>query len=305
MGKILVVGSINMDLVTRASKSPKIGETVLGEDFKQIPGGKGANQAVAMARLGSDVAMIGMVGEDSFGDTLLSVIKKDGVDISGVGRCKDRSTGIATIVVDDDANNSIIVVPGANFEIKKEDIDANIKLYENSEIVVHQLETPLDIVEYSLKISKKLGKTTILNPAPAKAMSDEIIKNVDYLIPNETELELLAGVPVKTKEDILKACRKIMAKGVKKLIVTLGSRGAIYVDSEVSREFGVYKVNAVDTTAAGDSFIGGLTAALSKGEPLEKAMDFAAKVGAITVTREGAQTSLPTLDEVMNFEGVM
>ena len=305
MGKILVVGSINMDLVTRASKSPRIGETILGKDFKQIPGGKGANQAVAVARLGSDVSLIGMVGEDSFGDTLLSVIKKDGVDISGVGRCRDRSTGIATIVVDDDANNSIIVVPGANFEIKKEDIDANIKLYENSEIVVHQLETPLDIVEYSLKISKKLGKTTILNPAPAKAMSDEIIKNVDYLIPNETELELLSGVPVKTKEDILKACRKIMTKGVKKLIVTLGSKGAIYVDGEGSREFGVYKVDAVDTTAAGDSFIGGFTAALSKGESIEKAMDFATKVGAITVTREGAQTSLPTLDEVMNFKGVI
>ncbi|WP_319204401.1 ribokinase [uncultured Ilyobacter sp.] len=305
MGKILVVGSINMDLVTRAFKSPRIGETILGKDFKQIPGGKGANQAVAVARLGSDVSLIGMVGEDSFGDTLLSVIKKDGVDISGVGRCRDRSTGIATIVVDDDANNSIIVVPGANFEIKKEDIDANIKLYENSEIVVHQLETPLDIVEYSLKISKKLGKTTILNPAPAKAMSDEIIKNVDYLIPNETELELLSGVPVKTKEDILKACRKIMTKGVKKLIVTLGSKGAIYVDGEGTREFGVYKVDAVDTTAAGDSFIGGFTAALSKGESIEKAMDFAAKVGAITVTREGAQTSLPTLDEVMNFKGVI
>ncbi|WP_321329397.1 ribokinase [uncultured Ilyobacter sp.] len=305
MGKILVVGSINMDLVTRASKSPRIGETILGKDFKQIPGGKGANQAVAVARLGSDVSLIGMVGEDSFGDTLLSVIKKDGVDISGVGRCRDRSTGIATIVVDDDANNSIIVVPGANFEIEKEDIDANIKLYENSEIVVHQLETPLDIVEYSLKISKKLGKTTILNPAPAKAMSDEIIKNVDYLIPNETELELLSGVPVKTKEDILKACRKIMTKGVKKLIVTLGSKGAIYVDGEGSREFGVYKVDAVDTTAAGDSFIGGFTAALSKGESIEKAMDFATKVGAITVTREGAQTSLPTLDEVMNFKGVI
>jgi ribokinase len=305
MGKILVVGSINMDLVTKVSKSPKTGETVLGKDFKQIPGGKGANQAVAMARLGSDVAMIGMLGKDSFGDTLLSVIKKDGVDISGIGRCKDISTGIATIVVDDDANNSIIVVPGANFEIEKKDIDANIKLYENSEIVVHQLETPLDIVEYSLKISKKMGKTTILNPAPAKAMSDEIIKNVDYLIPNETELELLAGVPVKNKEDILKACRKIMAKGVKKLIVTLGSKGAIYVDEKGSKEFGVYKVDAVDTTAAGDSFIGGLTAAISKGEPLEKAMEFAAKVGAITVTREGAQTSLPTLDEVINFEGVV
>ena len=199
MSKILVVGSINMDLVTRVSKAPKTGETVLGEDFKQIPGGKGANQAVAMARLGSDVAMIGMVGEDSFGDTLLSAIKKDGVDISGIGRCSGKSTGIATIVVDDDANNSIIVVSGANFEMKKEDIDKNIKLYEDSKIVVHQLETPLDIVEYSLKVSKALGKTTILNPAPAKSMSDEIIKNVDYLIPNETELEILSGMPVKTR----------------------------------------------------------------------------------------------------------
>ncbi len=305
MSRILVVGSINMDLVTRVSKTPKIGETILGSGFKQIPGGKGANQAVAIARLGGDVSMIGMVGADSFGDTLLQAMEKDGVDISGIGRCKDISTGIATIIVDDNANNSIIVVSGANFKLTKGELDSNRGLYEKSDFIVHQLETPLETVEYSLKLSKELGKTTILNPAPAKFLSDGIIKNVDYLIPNETELEILTGMEINSREDILEAAQKMMDKGVKKLIVTLGSKGALYVDRDGFREYGVYKVDAVDTTAAGDSFIGGFVAAFSKGESLEKSMDFAAKVGAITVTMEGAQTSLPTLDEVVNFKGVM
>jgi ribokinase len=305
MSKILVVGSINMDLVTRVSKTPKIGETIFGSDFKQIPGGKGANQAVSMARLGADVSMIGMVGADSFGETLLNGMKKDGVDISGIGKCNEIPTGIATIIVDDDANNSIIVVSGANFELTKEDLEKNRLLYEKSDFIVHQLETPMDAVEYSMKLSKELGKVTILNPAPAKFLSDEIIKNVDYLLPNETELEILTGMEIKNREDILRASQKMMDKGVKKLIVTLGSKGALYVDKDGVREYGVYKVESLDTTAAGDSFIGGFVSTLSNGGSIEEAMDFAAKVGAITVTREGAQTSLPTLEEVLNFGGVI
>lgn len=301
--KILVVGSINMDLVTVTEKTPKIGETVLGRTFSQIPGGKGANQAVAMARLKADVSMIGRVGTDSFGDTLIDGMKKDGLGVEGIEKVEGVSTGIASIVVDDSAHNSIIVVPGANFEITKEDIDRHIDLYKEADIIVHQLETPIDVVAYSMEVSKKIGKTTILNPAPARELSDEMIANVDYLIPNETELELISGMEVKTDEDVKAASRILMDKGVKKLIVTLGSKGAMYIDENETKVVKAYKVTAVDTTAAGDSFIGGLTTGIAKGLTIEKAMEFATKVGALTVTKAGAQTSLPTLEEVENFGG--
>ena len=302
MKKILVVGSINMDLVTVTEKTPKIGETVLGRTFSQIPGGKGANQAVAMARLGANVAMIGRVGEDSFGDTLISGMKKDGLNTIGIEKVSG-CTGIASIVVDDSAHNSIIVVPGANFEITTRDIERHKKMYEETDIVVHQLETPMDVVEYSLKLSKSLGKTTILNPAPAKDLSDEIIANIDYLIPNETELELLSGITIETEEDVVTGAKLLMDKGVKTLVVTLGSKGAMYIDEKEVYKIMAHKVEALDTTAAGDSFIGGLVTALAKGSTFKDAMEFASKVGAITVTRRGAQTSLPTLEEVENFGG--
>ncbi len=303
MKKILVVGSINMDLVTYTSKTPKIGETVLGKTFSQIPGGKGANQAVAMARLGADVSMIGRVGKDSFGEVLIEGMKRDGLKTDGIEEVEGVSTGIASIVVDDSAHNSIIVVPGANFEIDESDLARHRRMYEESDIVVHQLETPLNVVEASLKLAKDLGKTTILNPAPAKELSDEMIANVDYLIPNETELELLSGMEVRDEEDVLKAAKVLMDKGVEKLVVTLGSKGAMYIDGNETKKVNAYKVDAVDTTAAGDSFIGGLATALANGKNFEEAMEFAARVGAITVTRRGAQTSLPTLEEVENFGG--
>lgn len=303
MKKILVVGSINMDLVTVVSKTPKIGETILGKSFDQIAGGKGANQAVAMARLGADVSMIGRVGSDSFGEVLTKGMKKDGLGVEGIEKIEGVSTGIASIVVDDDAHNSIIVVPGANFEINESDIDRHKNLYEKADIVVHQLETPLNVVEYSLKMAKSMGKITILNPAPAKELSDEIIENVDYLIPNETELELLSGMEIKGEEDVVAASRILMEKGVKKLVVTLGSEGSMYIDENVTKKVKAYTVEAVDTTAAGDSFIGGLTVAISRGETFAEAMEFATKVGAITVTRRGAQTSLPTMEELENFRG--
>lgn len=303
MKKILVVGSINMDLVTMTERTPKIGETIIGRSFAQIPGGKGANQAVAMARLGAHVKMVGRVGDDSFGEVLIEGMKKDGLGVEGIERVEGVSTGIASIVVDDSAHNSIIVVPGANFEIDREDIDRHRELYEEADIVVHQLETPVEVVEHSLKTAKSLGKTTILNPAPARELSDEIIKNIDLLIPNETELELLSGMKAETDEEVLAAARHLMDKGVEKLVVTLGSRGAMYVDRENHRVVKAYKVEAVDTTAAGDSFIGGLTTAMAEGIDILEAMEFAAKVGAITVTRQGAQTSLPTRKEIEEFGG--
>ena len=302
MKNICVIGSLNMDLVVNVDKMPKPGQTIIGSNFKEVPGGKGANQAVAMARLNGNVSMIGKVGEDGFGQTLINALKNDKVDTTYIKTTKG-ATGVALITVDNNAQNSIVVSPGANFEVKEEDIDNNIEAIKNSDIVVLQLETPLNTIKYSLKKSKELNKYTILNPAPALKLDDEIIKNVDLLTPNETELEIISGVSIETEEDIQKAAQIMIEKGVKELIVTLGSKGSLYINKEKSIFKKAYKVEAVDTTAAGDSYTAALAVALSKDKNIEEAMDFASKVGALSVLKEGAQSSLPTLEDVENFRG--
>ena len=302
MKNICVIGSLNMDLVVNVDTMPKPGQTIIGSNFKEVPGGKGANQAVAMARLNGNVSMIGKVGEDGFGQTLINSLKNDKVDTTYI-QTANGATGVALITVDKNAQNSIVVSPGANFEVKEDDIDNNIEAIKNSDIVVLQLETPLDTIKYALNKAKELNKYTILNPAPAVKLDDEIIKNVDLLTPNETELEIISGVSIETEEDIQKAAQIMIEKGVKELIVTLGSKGSLYINKEKSMFKKAYKVEAVDTTAAGDSYTGALAVALSQNKGMEDAMDFASKVGALSVLKEGAQSSLPTLEDVENFRG--
>lgn len=302
MKKICVIGSLNMDLVVNVDTMPKPGQTIIGSNFKEVPGGKGANQAVAMTRLNGNVSMIGKVGEDGFGQTLINSLKNDKVDTTYIQTSKG-ATGVALITVDKNAQNSIVVSPGANFEVKEDDIDNNIEAIKNSDIVVLQLETPLNTIKYALNKAKELNKYTILNPAPAVKLDDEIIKNVDLLTPNETELEIISGVSIETEEDIQKAAQIMIEKGVKELIVTLGSKGSLYINKEKSMFKKAYKVEAVDTTAAGDSYTGALAVALSQDKNIEDAMDFASKVGALSVLKEGAQSSLPTLEDVKNFRG--
>ena len=302
MKNICVIGSLNMDLVVNVDTMPKPGQTIIGSNFKEVPGGKGANQAVAMARLNGNVSMIGKVGEDGFGQTLINSLKNDKVDTTYIQTAKG-ATGVALITVDKNAQNSIVVSPGANFEVKEDDIDNNIEAIKNSNIVVLQLETPLNTIKYALNNAKELNKYTILNPAPAVKLDNEIIKNVDLLTPNETELEIISGVSIETEEDIQKAAQIMIEKGVKELIVTLGSKGSLYINKEKSMFKKAYKVEAVDTTAAGDSYTGALAVALSQDKNIEDAMDFASKVGALSVLKEGAQSSLPTLEDVENFRG--
>lgn len=302
MKNICVIGSLNMDLVVNVDTMPKPGQTIIGSNFKEVPGGKGANQAVAMARLNGNVSMIGKVGEDGFGQTLINSLKNDKVDTTYIQTSKG-ATGVALITVDKNAQNSIVVSSGANFEVKEDDIDNNIEAIKNSDIVVLQLETPLNTIKYALNKAKELNKYTILNPAPAVKLDDEIIKNVDLLTPNETELEIISGVSIETEEDIQKAAQIMIEKGVKELIVTLGSKGSLYINKEKSMFKKAYKVEAVDTTAAGDSYTGALAVALSQDKNIEDAMDFASKVGALSVLKEGAQSSLPTLEDVKNFRG--
>jgi ribokinase len=295
---ITVIGSLNMDLVTYVTRLPQTGETIIGKDFKQKSGGKGANQADAIAKLGASVRMLGGVGDDALGEALLASLHQDGVDISQIGRYTDISTGIATITVDSAGNNCIVVTPGANYRLLPGNIQNLQALISDSDIIVTQLEIPVEMVCYSLQLARKLGKTTILNPAPACELDNALLSCVDLLIPNETELELLSGTPLHTETEIIAAARAMIQRGVQAVIVTLGEKGCIYVNSEGFRSFAAYQVDAVDTTAAGDSFIGGMAVALSEGKTVEAAIPFAMAVAALTVTKRGAQSSLPYRPEV-------
>lgn len=302
MKKICVIGSLNMDLVVNVDEMPKKGQTLIGSAFKEVPGGKGANQAVAMARLGADIRMIGKVGKDSFGETLINQLKSDKVNTKYIHR-EDCASGVAMITVDKNAENSIVVAPGANFKVLEKDIDKCIEAIDESDIVVLQLETPINTIKYALQKSKELGKYTILNPAPAVKLEDSIIENVDLLTPNETELEILSGVKIESEDDIKKAADVLIEKGVKELIVTLGSKGSLYINKDNTKLKKSYKVEAIDTTAAGDSYTGALAVAFAQDKNIDEAMDFASKVGALAVTKEGAQSSLPTMEDVNNFRG--
>lgn len=298
---ITVVGSLNMDLVTYTGRMPVTGETIMGKSFRQIPGGKGANQADAIARLGEDVMIIGCVGSDDMGNTLLESLKNDGVNVAAVRKADCVATGIASITVDASGNNCIIVVPGANHMLSVEDLQAATEIIRKSEVVVAQLEVPIDTVRFAIKTARHMGKLTILNPAPAAELGEEILSYVDILVPNDTELELLSGMKVNDETDIIRAAQVLLNKGVKELIVTLGSKGCMHINRSGSRKYPAYKVEAVDTTAAGDSFIGAIAVAISEGKGFEEAINFATAVGAITVTREGAQSSLPLREEVEAF----
>lgn len=298
---IVVVGSLNMDLVTFTKRMPVIGETIMGKSFKQVPGGKGANQADAIAKLGATVKMIGSVGEDGMGVTLLESLRKDGVDVSMVKRVGGVATGIASITVDSSANNSIIVVPGANNTLSIEDIKKYEQAIQDSDIVVAQLEVPIETVKYVIKSAKLNGKITILNPAPATELDDDLLSHVDILIPNKTELELLSGLQVSDDNDLYHATQVLLNKGVRDLIVTLGSKGCVHINDSGTKVYPAYKVQAIDTTAAGDSFIGAIAVGLSEGMSYEQVIPFATAVGALTVTKEGAQSSLPFRSEVEAF----
>ncbi|MBF7095577.1 ribokinase [Alkalibacter mobilis] len=299
---ITVVGSLNMDLVITAPTIPRPGETVLGTSFKQIPGGKGANQADAAAKLKADVTMIGAVGKDSMGEQLKRSLESDGVDVQRVLEKDDYSTGVAAIIVEEKGNNAIAVAPGANYGLTPEDIENMEECFKKTNVMIVQLETPLETVRKALKMAKDFGAITILNPAPARELDEEILSLTDILTPNETELEILSGLPTDNLDDIQIAAEKLMEKGVKEMIVTLGGQGCMHITKENISVMPAYKVKVVDTTAAGDSFNGAIGVALDEGKTMEEALKFAMKVGAMTVSKAGAQTSLPYLNEVENFD---
>ncbi|MFC6653283.1 ribokinase [Paenibacillus rhizoplanae] len=298
---IVVIGSLNMDMVVRAERAPEAGETLFGQGFALSPGGKGANQAVAAARLGADVTMIGRVGKDAFGSGLLEIMEQEQVHTAYISQSESQATGVASIVVDGAGENRIIVVPGANVEMKPEDIEALETVISGAGIVVMQLETDLAMCESAAVMAFRHGIPVILNPAPAQPLSDELLHHVTYLTPNETEAGILAGISVESVEDAERAARIMLQKGVQHMIVTLGSKGALIVDAAGSRHVQGFPVQAVDTVAAGDSFNGALAWQLTCGRTLEEAVRFANAVGALAVGKTGAIASLPRLEEVELF----
>lgn len=295
---ICVVGSINMDLVVSTEVIPKVGETVIGRNFDSIPGGKGANQAVAAARIGAETVMIGKLGDDGFGTALKASLVASGVDCSSILVEEGGTSGIALISVDDKAGNSIIVVPGTNYHMGESDIDLAKPLIQQSSIVVFQHELPPETVKYGILMAKHEGKITVLNPAPAKELEDAVLSAVDFLIPNEHELSVVAQMAADTEEDRISAARSLVERGVRNVIVTLGDKGCLFVDSKSVIHYPAQAVDAVDSTAAGDSFVGSFCASYEREKSIEAAIRLGQKAAALSVTRKGAQTSIPTLKEV-------
>ena len=289
--KITVIGSINMDLVTKTNTIPKVGETVLGESFFTIPGGKGANQAVAAARLGAEVTMIGCVGDDAFGSELKNHLTAQGVAMENVKTIPETSTGIASITLSD-GDNSIIIVSGANNFVTPEIVKQHEHLIAESDIVLLQLEIPLQSVIEAVQLASKHNVRVILNPAPIQKLPKELILQVDYITPNEHEQEMLLSRNDMTDEELLQVKEKC--------IVTKGSKGVmLYQNGETFIQG--YKVKAVDSTGAGDSFNGALAFSLSNGAALKESCQFANAVAALSVTKLGAQAGMPTLQEAEVF----
>lgn len=291
--KIVVVGSLNMDLIARSPHIPVPGETVLGSRFSTAAGGKGANQAVAAVRLGAQVTMVGCVGRDDYGRQLLSGLQADGVDTQFVRVAEDSHTGVALITVDDEGENSIVVISGANWQLTLEDVAAAETTVAQADMLVLQLESPLEVVEFAAALAARHGVPVLLNPAPARPLPASLLANITYLVPNESEAALLADCAVDDMDGVKTAVARLRQLGVANIIVTMGSRGAYLHSDDDSRRIPAFRVQPVDTTAAGDAFVAGLAVAVGEGRPLAEAVRFAAAVGALATTKHGAQPSLP------------
>jgi len=303
MKKILVVGSSNTDLIIKVPEIPRPGETLIGGEFQTFQGGKGANQAVAAARGGGDVVFIASVGTDNYGADSIKGYKLDNINTENIKICKNSPSGIAMITIADSGENAITVASGANAELKPEDLDEAEEAFHEAEYMLVQLETPLDTVQKAVEMCAELETKVILNPAPATELPDDIISRIDIITPNEREAERLTGVVVKEEQDASKAAEVLHKRGIDTVIITLGSQGAFLSDriTGVSKTVPGFKVEATDTTAAGDVFNGQLAVALAEGLALEDAVRQAHAAAALSVQKLGAQSSIPRREETDYF----
>lgn len=298
-GAVAVVGSLNMDLVVRVPRLPVAGETLAGHSFAQVPGGKGGNQAVAAARLGAHVAMIGRIGADSNGASLRAGLEVEGIDCRALAECETAPTGVALISVDEEGRNSIVIVAGSNAALTAADIARHESVLAASSVVVCQLETPPETVRAALEAGRRLDKTVVLNPAPAMGpLPDDWLPLVDYLIPNEIEAAALTGLPIGSPAQAAQAADALRRQGARNVLITLGASGVLAALESGTTHFEAPRVAAVDTTAAGDTFIGAFAAQLARRAAVDAAIRFAQRAAALSVTRAGAQPSIPTLAEL-------
>ncbi len=299
--KIMVVGSLHMDLTVKTERIPQIGETVLGKHFTMSPGGKGANQAVAAAKLGADVTLVGRVGADMLGKKLIENAKERRIDTSYIVEDRETATGVALIIVDEEGNNVIAVASGADMKCCHQDIDRADKIIRSSEVLSIQLEIPLRVVEYAIDKAFREGVKVILNPSPAQQLSDDLLRKVHILTPNEAEAEVLSGRKVTGVRAAKMVSEKIRESGVENVIVTLGKNGAVMATEEETVHIRGIEVNTVDATGAGDAFCGALAVAISSGKDLKEAAMYSNCAGALATTKIGAQEALPRASELESF----
>lgn len=298
MKKIIVIGSSNVDMVVRTSHLPAPGETILGGEFFMNQGGKGANQAVAIKRLGGNLIFMAKLGNDVLGRQSVGYFKKEGIDTRYIALDEDSASGVALISVDDHAENSIVVASGANMLLNEQDVDKMLEEMCEGDILLMQLEIPLQTVEYAARKAFGKGVKVVLNPAPARSLPKELFRHLYMVTPNRIEAEMLTGIKIANDADVEKVVEEICAMGVKNVIITLGSKGCLIREEGVSYRIDAFKVEPVDTTAAGDTFNGALCVGLSEGMDLKQAAVMASKASSIAVTRMGAQSSIPYREEL-------
>ena len=301
MGRVTVVGSFMFDLVARAPRRPKTGETLIGDSFGMFIGGKGANQAIAASRLNALVCMVGRLGDDLFGNQFLDKFLDEKINTDFVIQDKNNGTGVGMPLIDASGDNSIVIIPRANMALSVEDINQGYEAIANSDILLLQLEVPIEASHRAAEIAKENSTIVILNPAPAREIPDTLLDLVDILTPNESETEILSGISATTEKEAKEAARILMDKGVETVILTLGSRGSLLLTATVESFFPANQVDVVDTTAAGDAFCGALAASLANGSTIEEAVKTGNAAGALAVTKLGAEPSLPKKADLDRF----